>query len=183
MEHEVYSGVGSYSITSLNALYRVYLPVLPIGTYEFFTDRIYNLSCEAYPNTIMIFMRVKDGPNTDLSGYTDEPGTPFTFSLSDSHIMNIDPSCIPLDKKSEITVVMMHDNALDTIYAREHLYCVAPRENDGQEGVLVTGDAKLDTGVISGGQMRQKQATSEQITPRPLTAPKKSAYGPLIPKK
>lgn len=126
MEHMVYTGDGTYSRASLVANYLVYLPLLPVGTYEFFTSKIYNFSCAEYPNTILIFMRVANGPNNDLSGYTDQPGVPITFSLSDLNIINIDTHCTPLNKMANINVIIMHDSYLDTTYAKDHAYCKPP---------------------------------------------------------
>jgi hypothetical protein len=126
MQHEVYTGEGTYSKTSLAATYNIYLPLLPAGTYQFYTAQIYNFSCAQYPNTILMFMRVINGPNNDLSGWTNQPGIPVNFSLSPLNIVNIDSHCVPLDKTKNISVIVMHDNLYDTTYAREHAFCMAP---------------------------------------------------------
>ena len=126
MPNEVYSGEGTYSMTSLTAAYRVYLPVPTAGTYGFYTTKIYNFSCPAYPNTILLFMKVNNGPNNALTGTTSQPATTVMFSLQPNFIENIDASCIPLNKTADIKVILMHDDSNDLAYAKATLYCVVP---------------------------------------------------------
>lgn len=138
MPNAVYSGKGSYDPDTLEALYDIYLPSLNKGTFNFHTNSIYNFSSTAYPNTILIFMDVADGPNSDFSGSTTEPATNLSFNLKPSGITDIDSTCIPLITNADINVIFMHDDDLDTTYASANLYNTplplpAPGNNDKGE--------------------------------------------------
>jgi len=126
MQHVIYSGTGTYDTHTYEVDYLVYLPALTTGTYEFITNKIFNMSCSQYPNTILMFMKVVNGSNAGFTGCTEEPGTSVTFSISPSSLLSVDPNCTPLNYNKLIYVIIMHDDTLDLPYAKEACYCKAP---------------------------------------------------------
>jgi len=126
MSHLVYSGEGTYDPDTLIATYNVYLPALTQGTYKFFTKKIYNFSCNDYPNTIMLFMAVLNGSNEGYKGSTNQAGTPVSFSLAATFLENIDSSCTPLSFSQDINVILMHDDDKDLVFAGLNYYNTTP---------------------------------------------------------
>lgn len=131
MPNAIYSGEGEYDGDSLLAVYNAYLPTPVDSVYEFKTGTVYNMSCEDYPNRILLFMRVKNAPNYDLStttndGNTNDAPTVVMFSLQKKFIVNINPACIPLDTTKDIDVILFHDQYYDNQYVSDNLFCKAP---------------------------------------------------------
>lgn len=122
MPNKVYSGTGQYYASTLMATYSAYLPTLPAGeSFEFNTGTIYNISSAAYPNQILIFMKVVNGNNVDLSGLTNNPPTVIPFSLQAS-VTDIDAACIALDFKEDIKVILFHDLYYDLKYVKKNIF-------------------------------------------------------------
>ena len=126
MQHVIYSGTGTFDTHTYVVDYQIYLPALTTGTYEFATNKIFNMSCSQYPNTVLMFMRVVNGSNAGFTGCTEEPGTPVTFSISPSTLISVDTNCVPLDYSKLIYVIIMHDDSFNMPYAKEACYCKAP---------------------------------------------------------
>lgn len=129
MQNAIYSGSGEYDGATLMATYSAYLPDLPEDSaYEFNTGVIYNISCKTYPNRILIFMRVKDGANLDLTTLTSDGNTTDTpktimFSLHSNFVENINDSCKKLDKDKDIDLFLFHDQYFDASYVEKNLFC------------------------------------------------------------
>jgi len=126
MQHVIYSGDGTYNTHTKIVNYLVYLPALTAGNYEFITNKIYNMSCSQYPNTVLMFMRVVNGSNAGYKGCTDDPGVPVTFDISANNLINVDTNCTPLDYTKVIYVIIMHDDSLNLVNAISTCYCKAP---------------------------------------------------------
>ncbi|MFP5436260.1 MAG: hypothetical protein ACLGH8_00555 [Bacteroidia bacterium] len=148
MPHAIYSGDGEYDGNSLLAVYNAYLPKLNTGVYEFNTGTVYNMSCSNYPNRILLFMRIKNAANYDLTtatydGNTEETPNVLMFSLDSKFIEDIDGSCIPLNTTQDINVILFHDQYYDTEYVKDNIFCksgsvweTAPEVEEEEEGAL-----------------------------------------------
>jgi hypothetical protein len=130
MPNAIYSGTGEYDSATLMAVYSAYLPKPDEGAvYEFRTGTIYNISCKAYPNRILIFMRVKDGANTDLSkltldGNTSDTPTTIMFSLDSGFIEDVNDNCEKLELDKDIELILFHDQYYDISYVEKNLFCL-----------------------------------------------------------
>lgn len=129
MLNAIYSGSGEYDGATLMATYSAYLPDLPEDSaYEFNTGVVYNISCKAYPNRILIFMRVKDGANYDLTSVTNDGNTTDTpktimFSLQPNFVQDINDKCIALKTDQDIDLFLFHDQYYDDSYVEKNLFC------------------------------------------------------------
>ncbi|KGO93045.1 hypothetical protein [Flavobacterium subsaxonicum] len=180
MEHEVYTGTGTYNKSTLAATYNVYLPLLTEGTYLFYTSKIYNFSCAEYPNTILIFMKVKNGPNVDLSGMTSQPGIPVNFSLSNIDIVNVDSRCVPLDTLEDINVIIMHDTQYDIPYAKSKAFCVAPTPINFSAATTVNANVNKGS-ATQAATLEAPITTATAAAATILYQPKKYKLGQLKP--
>jgi len=142
MPHAIYSGEGEYDSESLLAVYNTYLPTPSDGTYEFKTGTIYNMSCVDYPNRILLFMRIKNAVNYNLTtatndGNTEDTPTIVIFSLENKFIEDINSACIALDTTKDIDVILFHDQYYDAQYVSDYLFCKGPAaftvEPEGEE--------------------------------------------------
>lgn len=151
MPHAIYSGEGEYNSATLMAVYKAYLPKEYDEKYEFKTDTIYNLSCKDYPNRILMFMRLVEVQNTDLTNYTadgtttDEPQT-ILFSLNSAFIQDISLDVEPLDFTKDISLVLFHDAYYDISYVKDYLAC-SPNA-DFETGPVVNDDEQLESPVM-----------------------------------
>ncbi|TRW23079.1 hypothetical protein FMM05_15410 [Flavobacterium zepuense] len=157
MLNVIYSGTGTYDQHTYQVDYRVYLPVITTGQYEFITDKIYNMSCKKYPNTVLLFMKIVNGPNPDLSGCTEDPGVEIEFNISATNLISVDSNCTPLDYTKIVYVVVMHDDTCNEQYAKDAAYCKAPVINrciPGQENNV--NDASIANKGNYGGPNKSK---------------------------
>lgn len=162
MPHAIYSGYGEYDSTTFMAVYKAYLPKLLKGEYEFNTGTIYNVSCEEYPNTILLFMKVKNDVNIDLAttstdGNTEEAATTIMFSVDKDFVVDINENCMPLDYDADLQLILFHDEYYDTDYISENLFCKAPgmyqippeAEDEGLEAAVGVVPKKGKQGILS----------------------------------
>lgn len=160
MSKAVYTGEGNYNPDTFVATYNVYLPTLGPGegTYKFHTNKVYNFSSSNYPNTVLIFMEVLNGSNGGFKGSTNDPATAVTFSVNQQNLTNIASTCTPITPTGNITVIIMHDDDQDDVFASLNYYDTAPPT---ESSVSDKNNGKLESPFM----------------------PKKSGRGILVPKK
>lgn len=112
----IYDGVGTFD-ADLKAEVSLLLPKLISGSYQYYTDKVYNFSFNDGTkdhNVILIFMEIIGEADKDLSHYPGDMQEPFSFSLNE--LINI-PGSVALDPDKDVHLIIMHDDELDIDYA------------------------------------------------------------------